>query len=193
MSISGVMAACSAVGFLLLLAGQKKLKVKTPTEMRELAEELDGGDPVRRMGPFKDDRPDPEASLRFAFLNAGKKSVTIDLDDAASREFIGVCVDTCHMAVEFEPAGTVFARLTDAGIAIPKVQVSSALDASSDAARQALSAFADDTYLHQVLGSRDGALERKVTAQPPRRNHPVQDVASGGAGGKSVQRADSHN
>jgi DHA1 family bicyclomycin/chloramphenicol resistance-like MFS transporter len=34
-----IMAACSAVGFLLLLAGQKKLKVKTPTEMRELAEE----------------------------------------------------------------------------------------------------------------------------------------------------------
>lgn len=34
-----IMATCSAGGFLLLLAGQKKLKVKTPTEMRELADE----------------------------------------------------------------------------------------------------------------------------------------------------------
>mgnify|MGYP003704432901 CR=1 FL=1 len=105
---------------------------------------------------------EPEPACLLETIDETIAFFDAELDDAASREFIGVCVDTCHMAVEFEPAGTVFARLTDAGIAIPKVQVSSALDASSDAARQALSAFADDTYLHQVLGSRDGALERFV-------------------------------
>ena len=33
------MTTCSTVGFLLLLAGQKKLKYKSQTEMREIAEE----------------------------------------------------------------------------------------------------------------------------------------------------------
>lgn len=98
-----------------------------------------------------------------------------ELNDATAREFIGVCVDTCHMAVEFEPAADVFARLHAAGIAIPKVQVSSALDASTAEARQALSGFAEDTYLHQVVAHRDGALERFVdlpdalAAPPPDR------------------------
>jgi crotonobetainyl-CoA:carnitine CoA-transferase CaiB-like acyl-CoA transferase len=37
-----------------------------------------GGDPVRRIGPFKDDAPQLEGSLRFAYLNSGKKSLTLD-------------------------------------------------------------------------------------------------------------------
>jgi len=37
-----------------------------------------GGDPVRRIGPFKDDAPHLEGSLRFAYLNSGKKSLTLD-------------------------------------------------------------------------------------------------------------------
>src|SRR5438094_9816075 len=38
-----------------------------------------GGDSVRRRGPFKNDEPGLERSLRFAYLNAGKKSLTLDI------------------------------------------------------------------------------------------------------------------
>jgi crotonobetainyl-CoA:carnitine CoA-transferase CaiB-like acyl-CoA transferase len=38
-----------------------------------------GGDDVRRMAPFKDDQPGPERSLRFAYLNGGKQSLTLDI------------------------------------------------------------------------------------------------------------------
>ena len=38
-----------------------------------------GGDPVRQVGPFKGDVPHREGSLRFAYLNAGKQSVTLDI------------------------------------------------------------------------------------------------------------------
>jgi crotonobetainyl-CoA:carnitine CoA-transferase CaiB-like acyl-CoA transferase len=44
------------------------------------------GDVTRTRGPFPDDRPDPERSGLFMYLNAGKLSVTLDLKAAADRE-----------------------------------------------------------------------------------------------------------
>ncbi|HLH26157.1 MAG TPA: CoA transferase [Chloroflexota bacterium] len=38
-----------------------------------------GGDPARALGPFKDDRPDPEGSLFFAYYNTNKRSLALDL------------------------------------------------------------------------------------------------------------------
>jgi len=44
------------------------------------------GDSTRRHGPFPGDRPDAEASGVFHLLNAGKKGLVADLDDAADLE-----------------------------------------------------------------------------------------------------------
>jgi sugar phosphate isomerase/epimerase len=85
--------------------------------------------------------------------------------ESAIREHLGVCLDTCHMAVEFEDPAQVLDALSEAGIRVAKVQVTAGLrvllpgdDASALAA---LSAFADDVYLHQVVERRaDGALSR---------------------------------
>jgi crotonobetainyl-CoA:carnitine CoA-transferase CaiB-like acyl-CoA transferase len=45
------------------------------------------GDPSRQWGPFAGEQPHPEKSGSFHFLNAGKKSVAVDLDQAAELEF----------------------------------------------------------------------------------------------------------
>lgn len=85
------------------------------------------------------------------------------LDEPAVREHVGVCVDTCHMAVEYEDPSGVIDQLGRAGITIAKVQISSALDlagTSATDARAALTAFAEDTYLHQVVTRTNGALSR---------------------------------
>lgn len=79
-------------------------------------------------------------------------------------EHIGVCLDTCHAAVEFEDVTTMLAALRAADVTIAKVQLSAGLriqpvDAS---ARRALSAFADDVYLHQVVSRRAATLTRYV-------------------------------
>lgn len=77
-------------------------------------------------------------------------------------EFVGLCVDTCHLAVSFaDPAGAVN-QINAAGLRIVKVQASAALhvsDPAGAAARRALQAFAEPRYLHQVreLGP-DGVL-----------------------------------
>ncbi len=82
--------------------------------------------------------------------------------EQALREHLGVCYDVCHAAVEFEdPAGSI-ARLRAAGIAIGKVQLSSALKVERvDAAScRALRAFDEPVYLHQTIQRREGALVR---------------------------------
>ncbi|MBF6570596.1 MAG: CoA transferase [Candidatus Binataceae bacterium] len=43
------------------------------------------GDLTRRRGPFPNDRPDPEQSGLFIYLNAGKLGITLDLTHAADR------------------------------------------------------------------------------------------------------------
>src|SRR5262245_21472714 len=45
-----------------------------------------GGDPMRRAGPFPADRPDPERSGLFLYLNANKRSAVLDLRDPAGAE-----------------------------------------------------------------------------------------------------------
>jgi len=76
-------------------------------------------------------------------------------------EHIGVCFDTCHMAVAHEDPAEVMDRYANAGISIGKIQVSSALEVPLPADRHALEAFADPVYLHQVTQQdRDGSLHQ---------------------------------
>jgi sugar phosphate isomerase/epimerase len=68
-------------------------------------------------------------------------------------EFVGVCVDTCHLATGFEDAGEALARLEQAGLPVVKAQPSAALhaeDPSEPRAREALTGYAEDRFLHQV-------------------------------------------
>ena len=80
------------------------------------------------------------------------------------QRHLGVCFDTSHQAVEFEDLAESVDALTDAGVSIAKVQLSSAarfLPATMD--RAALAPLVDDVYLHQTsILQADGAVERFV-------------------------------
>ena len=78
-----------------------------------------------------------------------------------------VCWDACHAAVEYEATEDALAQFEARGIAVGKLQLSSALRASLGspterrALRQRLQPFAEGTYLHQVVERRvDGTLRR---------------------------------
>jgi len=45
-------------------------------------------DPLRTLGPFKDGVPGPERSLSYHFINAGKRSITLDITSEGGREVI---------------------------------------------------------------------------------------------------------
>jgi crotonobetainyl-CoA:carnitine CoA-transferase CaiB-like acyl-CoA transferase len=62
------------------------------------------GDPARRLGPFPDDRPHPEASGIFLYLNAGKKSITLNLKTQTGFNILKKLSREADVLVEnFEP------------------------------------------------------------------------------------------
>ncbi len=81
--------------------------------------------------------------------------------DRAARH-LALCYDACHQAVEFEDMAGSLAALRRAGIAIAKVQLSSALRLREPARHSGvLRPFAEDRWFHQVVArGADGALRR---------------------------------
>ncbi|MGB9113583.1 MAG: CoA transferase [Acidimicrobiales bacterium] len=68
--------------------GQFTGRLLSDLGMRVIKVEPPSGDVVRSIGPFKDDLVDREASLRFAFLNGGKESITLNLEDVDGRAML---------------------------------------------------------------------------------------------------------
>ncbi|MGD0745727.1 MAG: metabolite traffic protein EboE [Verrucomicrobiota bacterium] len=81
--------------------------------------------------------------------------------DPRLAQLLGVNYDTCHFAVEFEEPQNALSALTQHGIKISKLHLSSALKTRpTPEARVALAKFADDVYLHQVAArGEDGQLQ----------------------------------
>jgi len=71
---------------------------------------------------------------------------------------IGVNYDACHFALQYEDAAASLDAMLEAGIRISKIHLSNALalDPRDDAAVDAIRAFDEPVYFHQVL-ARDGA------------------------------------
>ncbi len=108
-----------------------------------------------------------EESLFSATARALLARLTRTTDEHSERllrRHLGICYDVCHAAVEYEdPVGSL-QMIQQAGIGIPKIQLSSALRiASVDAASlESLKAFDEPVYLHQVVQARAGQLQRFV-------------------------------
>jgi len=88
----------------------------------------------------------------------------LDQEAAATalREHIGLCLDLCHAAVEFEDAAACIRDLQDAGIRVTKLQISAGLrlpELTPDAVT-ALKQFDDPVYLHQVVEQGPGGMKR---------------------------------
>lgn len=100
----------------------------------------------------------PAAARRLAALGGLDREAAA----AALHEHLGVCLDLCHAAVEYESAAEAVVRLRAAGIAVPKMQISAGLrvPAVDGAALAALRRFDDPVYLHQTVERGVGGLRR---------------------------------
>jgi sugar phosphate isomerase/epimerase len=78
----------------------------------------------------------------------------------SARRHIGICLDTCHLALQFEDLACSVQRFERHGILISKIQLSGApACVSEQAAPPELAQFRDPVYLHQVrVRDPDGAI-----------------------------------
>jgi crotonobetainyl-CoA:carnitine CoA-transferase CaiB-like acyl-CoA transferase len=81
-------------GLALAGLGAEVIKVEPP-----------GGNPTRRIGPFYEDREDPERSLFFWQYNRGKRSLVLDLHQPADRGRFRALVATADVLLESTPRG----------------------------------------------------------------------------------------
>lgn len=84
------------------------------------------------------------------------------LSGRVDPEYVGLCLDTCHLAVSFADPVETLAAIAESEVDIVKVQASAALHVEKPAeAKEALAAFAEPRYLHQVreLGA-DGVVRK---------------------------------
>jgi hypothetical protein len=109
---------------------------------------------------FEDHLFSPAAGARVAELTGLAATDTA----SALRRHLGLCYDVCHAAVEFESAADSIRALRSARIPIHKLQLSAALRlAPGPRQLQALQAYAEGTYLHQVVArAAGGGLTRYV-------------------------------
>ena len=83
------------------------------------------------------------------------------------NEYLGVCYDVCHQAVEFEDVADSVRQLAAEQIRINKVHITCAIrvenPGSNEEARAALARYVEPRYLHQTMArSTDGRIHRQV-------------------------------
>jgi hypothetical protein len=94
-------------------------------------------------------------------------------------DWLGLCLDTCHLAVAHEDPMTALRRLRAAGVPVLKVQASCAVEASQPAdpaVRAALGEFAEPRFLHQTKEAARAGLHSAGL-------HSADDLADALAGG----------
>ncbi len=69
-------------------------------------ERPDGGDPMRRVGPFPDDEPHPERAGVFLHINTGKRSVTLNLKTASGQQILQRLAASADLVFESFRPGT---------------------------------------------------------------------------------------
>ena len=63
-------------------------------------------DPLRTLGPYRNGRPHLEQSLSYQNINAGKRSITLDLNAPAGRDIVRTLVRHVDVVIESFTAGT---------------------------------------------------------------------------------------
>jgi len=135
------------------------------TQLIELADFLDALSEVSDRDLHLGLEPEPlgyfentEETLRFF------DRLLADADDHERiKKRIGVNYDCCHFAIEFDDARQSLDAISGDGLRLSKIHISNALafDPDDPAAAEAISAFDEPTYLHQViLRTRENTLTR---------------------------------
>ncbi len=129
--------------------------------------------------------------FRDRLLIAGARDLSenlrTDLFSARRRllDHIQVCLDTCHLAVEYEDPETALDNLAAAGIGVGKVQITAGLEvelpkeaARREALTRQLQPFTCSPYLHQVIGQTGGGRALRFPDLAPALPHLARNAST---------------
>lgn len=71
------------------------------------------GHPIRSLPPWPSDRRDPEESILFAALGAGKRSVALDIESPADRDRVARLIETAEVVIDSHAPGALASRGLD--------------------------------------------------------------------------------
>ena len=101
------------------------------------------------------------------------------------QEYIGLCLDVCHQAVEFEDLGDSINLLEANSVRINKLHITNAVElqdpTGNAAGRQALMSYVEPRYLHQTYARfADGTVETRLdlTEKDIQQNPPDQFLSA---------------
>ncbi|BBX73582.1 metabolite traffic protein EboE [Mycobacterium shinjukuense] len=98
--------------------------------------------------------PEPGCVIGSCHDAIGWLNRAVQAGDVDPR-YVGVCLDTCHLAVMHEDPAEVLAGLSAVGMEVVKIQASNAIEIenlSAEGVAEAFTEFANSPYLHQVNG-----------------------------------------
>ncbi|MCM8536692.1 MAG: metabolite traffic protein EboE [Lentisphaeraceae bacterium] len=72
-------------------------------------------------------------------------------DQDLAERYLGICLDTCHMALQFEKPIDSLNRFIEANVTLPKIQISSVLSYKNKGNIDPLRKYDEQVYLHQTL------------------------------------------
>jgi sugar phosphate isomerase/epimerase len=99
-------------------------------------------------------------------------------DEAGVREHVGLCLDTCHAALEGEDPLEALDIARRAGVAVVKIQISAAVSLRPDpAGLRSLRSFEEPVYLHQTRAFTGGRIAGRWADLPAARTDPAPPAA----------------
>jgi len=124
--------------------------------------------------PFCELETIPEAVHFFRHLR--QRAEMLGIRELAD-EYLGLCFDVCHQAVEYEDIPSCFRQLAEAEIRIHKLHITCAIQLDNPqtniAGREALARYAEPRYLHQTIASaKSNAHPRWMDLTPELALHP---------------------
>ncbi|MCM8529330.1 MAG: metabolite traffic protein EboE [Lentisphaeraceae bacterium] len=105
--------------------------------------------------------PEPDCYLERTDESIDFFNILREKDKELAERYLGICLDTCHMALQFEKPIDSLNKLIEANVPIPKIQISSVLSLDSDKhSPSALNKFNEEVYLHQTLVKENGVINQ---------------------------------
>lgn len=114
--------------------------------------------------------PEPECLLEskletlqfFKELYAAEHLTSVE----ERKNYLGVCLDTCHFAVNFESCQEAIKDFQNSEVSIFKIQLSNAIKWKEGLSDETLAVLYDDTYLHQIRQKNSNGSLTKYSDAP---------------------------